>query len=103
MKRVLAETTLGSTSVICTDKTGTLTLNRMRVARGWTSQGVLHLRAPLPETRPEPAEARMARAVVACNNAQIELNEGDNRPEPHPDNEIGDPTELALLHMARSL
>ncbi len=37
----------------------------------------------------------MARAVVACNNAEFDPT--------RPDQEHGDPTELALLHMARSL
>jgi Ca2+-transporting ATPase len=100
-RRLHAVETLGSVTVIASDKTGTLTEGRMSVRRAVDAHNVTY---PVPGRGYEPvgsvpgaADLReLARAVVLCNDANLVPPDADN-----PDwRAAGDPLEAALLAFA---
>jgi len=109
VRRLPAIETLGSVSVICTDKTGTLTRNEMMVVSVFSSRHLFTLEGDgytpngalkLENTHISPSEhavlEELARAATLCNDAHLHEHEGVWKVE-------GDPMEGALLTLAGKL
>lgn len=85
--------TLGSVNVVCSDKTGTLTQNKMTVTQCYVNEKVVPISLDYIQEQAEiPLE--FLRGFALCNDAALPSREERVAAE------IGDPTEIALLKMA---
>ncbi len=89
VRRLASVETLGCTSVICTDKTGTLTENVMRVTRVWLAgreievtgsgyspEGQILERGRALDAGGDPALSRLLEIAAVCNDARLESHAG---------------------------
>ena len=97
VRKLSSVETLGAVEVVCSDKTGRLTQNKMTVTECYL-EGKLSGREQLctlfagagQKLAPDSAESHFLTGSVLCNDGMLKGEE-----------KLGDPTELALLYMAR--
>ena len=88
IRKLQAVEGLGSVSVICSDKTGTLTQNRMTVRKLYTAGRVMDAS---DADFSDPIQEPLLRSALLCSDATVDEN-----------GEVGDPTETALVRLGEN-
>ena len=88
IRKLQAVEGLGSVSVICSDKTGTLTQNRMTVKKLYAAGQVI---AAENADFHDPVQEPLLRTALLCSDAVV-----------NETGEVGDPTETALVHLGEA-